>query len=81
LVSRTSPLSKHTYATAWQIDFAPHLRDDGLPETAYVYAVSDNCENLVPLTGGYFEGAALVYADKDKKQVLGHVFVEQMRFN
>ena len=77
----TSPLSKHTYATAWQIDFAPHLRDDGLPETAYVYAVSDNCENLVPLTGGYFEGAALVYADKDKKQLLGHVFVEQMGFN
>jgi hypothetical protein len=77
----TSPLSKHTYATAWQIDFAPHLRDDGLPGTAYVYAVSDNCENLVPLTGGYFEGAALVYADKDKKQLLGHVFVEQMGFN
>jgi hypothetical protein len=77
----TSPLSKHTYATAWQIDFAPHLRDHGLPETAYVYAVSDNCENLVPMTGGYFEGAALVYADKDKTQFLGHVFVEQMGFN
>jgi hypothetical protein len=77
----TSPLSKHTYATAWQIDFAPSLRDRGLPETAYVYAVSDNCENLVPMTGGYFEGAALVYADQDKKQLLGYVFVEQMGFN
>jgi hypothetical protein len=33
------------------------------------------------MTGGYFEGAALVYADKDKKQFLGHVFVEQMGFN
>ncbi|MFA6051408.1 MAG: hypothetical protein WC762_02345 [Methylobacter sp.] len=77
-----SPLSGQTYATAWQIDFAPGLSNYGLPETMYVFAVSDNCE-IVMLTkkGAFFEGAALAYADKERTQFLGHVFVEQMGFN
>lgn len=78
----TSPLTGQTYATAWQIDFAPGLSVHGLPETIYVYAVSDNCE-IILLTnkGAFFEGAALVFADMAKTKLLGHVFVEQMGFN
>lgn len=77
-----SPLSGQTYATAWQIDFAHGLSGYGLPETMYVFAVSDNCE-IVMLSkkGAFFEGAALAYADKERKKFLGHVFVEQMGFN
>jgi hypothetical protein len=76
-----SPISGNTYATAWQIDFAPRFTKYGIPEKLYVFAICENCEILPPLGGAFFEGAALVYADKEKTQPLGHVFVEQMGFN
>lgn len=78
----TSPLTGQTYASAWQINFAPWLLEYGLPETIYVYAVSDNCEiMMLSKQGAFFEGAAMVYADRERTKLLGHVFVEQMGFN
>ncbi len=77
-----SPLSGKAYATAWQIDFSERLGHEGLPRTIYVYAVSDNCEILmIDKQDAFFEGAALVYADKERTTLIGHVFVEQMGFN
>jgi len=77
-----SPLTGHTYATAWQIDFAPALAEHGLPATLYVYAISENCEIIIiDAAGAFYEGAALVYADRERTTLLGHVFVEQMGFN
>ena len=78
----TSKLSGHTYATAWEIEFSGRATAHGLPPKLYVFAVSDNCE-IVPLSkdGAFFEGAALVYADKERTQLLGQAFVEQMGFN
>jgi hypothetical protein len=77
-----SKLSGHTYATAWQIEFSGRATAHGLPPKLYVFAISDNCE-IVPLNmhGAFFEGAALVYADQERTQLLGHAFVEQMGFN
>ncbi|HEX5182059.1 MAG TPA: hypothetical protein VFW19_02790 [Allosphingosinicella sp.] len=78
----TSPASNKTYATAWRIDFAPRAQRAGLPPTLYLRALSDNCE-IIPSTAdaAFFEGAALVYADRDFRRRLGQAFVEQMGFN
>jgi len=77
-----SPISQKTYATAWQIAFSPALTARGLPQTLYVFAVSDNCE-IITLgnDSAYFEGAAKVYADRERTRFLGHAFVEQMGFD
>jgi hypothetical protein len=78
----TSPRTRQTYATAWRIDFAPWLLEYGIPGTVYAYAVSDTCEIvLLSKKGAFFEGAAILYSDKQRTQRLGHVFVEQMGFN
>lgn len=78
-----SPASKKTYATAWQIDFSDRVTAHGIPNTLYVFAISDNCEILVPGNPklAFFEGAARVYADKEQTKLLGYAFVEQMGFN
>ncbi|WP_445679740.1 hypothetical protein [Radicibacter daui] len=77
-----SPASGKTYATAWRIDFAPRAQRHGLPPALYLRTISENCE-IIPATpdGGFFEGAALVYADSAFEHRLGHAFVEQMGFN
>lgn len=78
----TSPASGKTYATAWRIDFAPRAQQQGLPSVLYLHTVSDNCE-IIPATpsGAFFEGAALVYADRERRRRIGQAFVEQMGFN
>ena len=77
-----SPTSGKTYATAWRIDFAPRAQRQGLPPVLYLHTVSDNCE-IIPATpsGAFFEGAALVYADRERQRRIGQAFVEQMGFN
>ncbi|MEG3150159.1 hypothetical protein U1769_09695 [Sphingomonas sp. ZT3P38] len=77
-----SPASGKTYATAWRIDFAPRAQHQGLPPVLYLHTVSDNCE-IIPATpsGAFFEGAALVYADRERQRRIGQAFVEQMGFN
>jgi hypothetical protein len=77
-----SPFSGHTYASAWQIDFAAGAQALGLPAAMYVFAISANCEFVASGgTASAFEGAALVYANREQTQPLGHAFVEQMGFN
>ncbi|MBO9712345.1 hypothetical protein [Sphingomonas sp.] len=78
----TSPASGHSYATAWQIDFAPRVQRLGLPPTLYLRALSENCE-IIPgdASGAFFEGAALAFADREGKRRIGQAFVEQMGFN
>jgi hypothetical protein len=77
-----SPQSGRTYATAWRIDFAPRAQRAGLPAVLYLRAISDNCE-IIPAgpDSAFFEGAALVYADREFRRRLGQAFVEQMGFN
>jgi len=78
----TSPISGKTYASAWQLEFSPRIVETyGLAQYLYVFAISDNCE-IVPTDNqsAFFEGAAQVYADPQKKQFIGHAFVEQMGF-
>lgn len=80
----TSALSGNTYATAWEISFSPSLlaRMDSLPPVLYLFAICENCENVPPRNiGAFFEGAALVYADKERREPKGYAFVEQMGFN
>jgi len=78
----TSPETGRTYATAWRIDFGPRAQSAGLPPVLYLRAISDNCE-IVPAgpDSAFFEGAALVYADREYRRRLGQAFVEQMGFN
>lgn len=77
-----SPLSGKTYATAWQIDLSPKLARFGLPSTLYARVISDNCEIIsLAKNGAFFEGAAIVYADREMTQQVGHAFVEQMGFD
>lgn len=77
-----SKISGKTYATAWQIDFSPRATAYGLPPSLYVFAVSDNCE-VIPTgkASAFFEGAAFVYADRERITPLGNAFVEQMGFD
>ncbi|WP_342251061.1 hypothetical protein [Sphingomonas sp. OTU376] len=77
-----SPASGKTYATAWRIDFARRAQRQGLPPVLYLHTVSDNCE-IIPATasGAFFEGAALVYGDPERRRQIGQAFVEQMGFN
>ncbi len=75
-----SPVSGNTYATAWQLRFAARLRAMQVPGAMYVRALVDGCE--VDMLGNFFyEGAALVYADKALTQRIGTAYVEQMGFN
>jgi hypothetical protein len=78
-----SPITGKTYATAWQIEFSPELTAaHELPQTLYVFEISDNCEIIISGNeGAFFEGAARVYADKERTRFLGHAFVEQMGFD
>jgi hypothetical protein len=74
-----SPQTGIVYATAWQIDFSPHMQKEAqLPPSLYVYAVCDSCE-VVTMTP-FYEGAAIVYADPEKNEHLGQAFIEQMGF-
>ncbi|HEX5724175.1 MAG TPA: hypothetical protein VFX98_01845 [Longimicrobiaceae bacterium] len=76
-----SPVSYQTYATGWQLRFDPLLALElGLPETLYLRAMVDGCENL--LGNAFWEGAANVYADVEgREEPIGRAFVEQMGFN
>jgi hypothetical protein len=77
-----SPLTGQRYATAWELEFAPHMQQYGVPEKLYVYALCENCENVMPMKlNAYFEGTAMAYTDKEQTNMVGHVFVEQMGFN
>ncbi|MCU0285331.1 MAG: hypothetical protein MUF15_02925 [Acidobacteria bacterium] len=77
-----SPISHHTYATAWEIEFSIRIQQYGLPDKLYVFAICENSENVLPgKIDSFFEGAALAYDDKDQKTLVGYVFVEQMGFN
>jgi len=77
-----SKISGKTYTTAWQLDFSPRATAYGLPPALYLFAVSDNCE-VIPTDGAsaFFEGAAFVYADRERITPLGNAFVEQMGFD
>jgi len=77
-----SPITQHTYASAWEIEFSPNVQQYNVPAKLYVFALCENSENVLPMQmNAYFEGAALAYADKERTQLVGHVFVEQMGFN
>lgn len=77
-----SPISGQTYASAWQIDFSKELVQFGLPEKIFVFTVSESCEIVFPAKlSAYYEGAALVYKDIERKELIGHGFIEQMGYN
>ena len=71
----TSTKSGNTYATAWEIGYNN--------TQIYLYAMVQGCENYIGFNKlhMYWEGAAYVYADKDRKNLIGTAFVEQMGFN
>lgn len=78
----TSPQTGNTYATAWQIDFSPALKIEGLPERVYLYVLSENTEIVMTSASGYFEGAAFIYTHADGSgDPVGQAFVEQMGYN
>jgi hypothetical protein len=76
-----STASGHTYSTGWWLSFDPRLSALGVPENLYLRAVVDGCENLLPLTSGFWEGAANIYATREGGEPIGHAFVEQMGYD
>ena len=68
-----SGLSGNTYCTAWKVDIN---LDGNYERSLYVYALVDKCEN-----GNFWEGATLIYADKQKTKLIGNGWSEQMGYN
>jgi hypothetical protein len=78
-------LNRATYSNGWWVRVDPKWESQGLPPNLYIKALVSGCENVLPAVAlpltAYWEGAAMVYADKELTQVIGHAFVEQMGFN
>ena len=76
-----SKQTNNVYPTAWQIEFSPNLKVEGLPSKLYMYALCENSEVIIMEGSGFFEGAAYVYEDENREKPFGHAFVEQMGYN
>ncbi len=86
----TSPLSGNIYATAVEIEFSGAVQAHGVPHYLYLYAISECCENVLPVKADrYFEGAAVICREKLTSieqetlaaKAIGYAFVEEMGYN
>ena len=80
--SWTSPVSGHTYATAWDVHIGPGYRSVTGAEHLYLHALVPGCEDLMPDSiNAFWEGAVTITTDPAGTDLVGTGFVEQMGYN